>query len=72
MRSWNCGLLRLTDGIDSRAILDDTVGNPRQLRFTRPALAAPRIATLIRAYRQTDVMALLRAAFGDMIRPGWS
>ena len=62
-------------GIDPHsALLLDGSRDTYALQFvTRPALAAdPRVATLIRAYRRPDVVALLRAAFGDMIRPAWS
>lgn len=61
-------------GIDPHSALLLDGGNATYaLQFvTRPALAAdPRLGTLIRAYRQPDVLALLRTAFGDMIRPAW-
>lgn len=117
------GVLKLKDGSDYRATLDDIVDNPKRIRIiqleaaqlaralddvdvaqgypqflvpvgvdphkallldgldatyalqfvTRPALAAdPRVAALIRGYRQPNVMALLHGAYGDLIQPAWT
>lgn len=62
-------------GIDPHsALLLDGSNDTYALQFvTRPALVAdPRVAALIQAYRQPDVVALLREKFGDMLRPAWS
>ena len=62
-------------GVDPhKALLLDGLDATYALQFvTRPALAAdPRVAALVRAYRQPDVMSLLQAAYGDLIQPAWT
>lgn len=62
-------------GVDPHnALLLDGLDATYALQFvTRPALAADaRLAALIRAYRQPNVMDVLHHAYGDLIQPAWS
>ncbi len=61
-------------GIDPHsALLLDGDDPLYALQFvTRRAMAGDsRVQALVRAYRQADVVALLREKFGDLIRPAW-